>query len=202
VGRGGWGKTYAVEGVKEDLGRALLVEERLDGLKVKDLLEERDVVGCGVDDLDRERADRRLADRLEVDLGQVRHRLVLGQRLCELVDLLGHILGRRTAVGAVVLDAKVVLGPARVVRGRQEDAALDALVLADDVRDGRGRQDRVVADDELGDAVAGREPGDRLDRLARKEAAVTADDERLAGRARRDRRQGCLDEVLGVVLLV
>lgn len=107
---------------------------------------------------------------------------------------------RDAPVGAVVLDSKVVLGPSRVVRGREEDTALDTLVLSDDVARGRGRQDRVVPDDELADAVSGSDAGDGLDGLACEESTVTSDDERLALGAGGDGREGGLDEVLSVVL--
>ena len=57
-----------------------------------------------------------------------------------------------------------------------------------------------MSDDELLDLVSGSESDDGLNRLSRKESAVTSDDERLAGRSSGDGRQGGLDEVLGVVL--
>lgn len=102
-------------------------------------------------------------------------------------------------VSRVELDAKVVVRSSRVVRSGQEDTTV-GLVGSDDVRGSRGREDRVVADDELGDTVTGGEADDGLASLAREESAVTTNDERLAGGTSGNGVESSLDEVLGVVL--
>lgn len=93
-GSGRW--THTAESVKEDLGSSLRVEEGLDSVEVKDLLEEDNVVGRRVDDLDLERSDGDSADLFEVDLGQV-DRLVGRDGLGDLVDGLGDVLGGRAS---------------------------------------------------------------------------------------------------------
>jgi hypothetical protein len=85
------------------------------------------------------------------------------------------------------------------VRGGEEDTSV-GLVRPDDVRDGRGGEDGVVSDDELGDTVSGGETDDGLDGLASEESAIASDDEGLAGGTAGDGGEGGLDKVLGVVL--
>jgi len=90
-----------------------------------------------------------------------------------LVDRVGDLLGRRAAVLDVVLDAEVALGTARVVAGREHDAAMTG-VLADHAAHGRRRQDAAAAHQHLLDAVRGGHAQDGLDRLAIEIAAVAA----------------------------
>lgn len=58
-----------------------------------------------------------------------------------------------------------------------------------------------MADDKLGDTVAGGDADDGLARLASEVAAVATDDERLALGAAGDGGEGRLDEVFGVILV-
>ena len=123
--------------------------------------------------------------------------LVSLDRLGHLVNLVRHVLGRRPAVGHVVLDPKVVVRTARVVARRQEDPAV-SLVFADHIGRGGGGQDRVLADDELFDAIGRPDLEDGLDGLGRKVATVASDDEGCATGV--DGIKDGLDKVFGVVL--
>jgi hypothetical protein len=91
----------------------------------------------------------------------------------------GDRLRRRAAGVDVELDAEVLVRPAGVVAGGQDDAAL-GLVLADDAGGRRRRQDAALADQRLGDTVGRGHAQDDLDRLAVVEAPVAADHQRAA----------------------
>mmetsp|Transcript_8637 Transcript_8637/g.27096 ORF Transcript_8637/g.27096 Transcript_8637/m.27096 type:complete len:1102 (-) Transcript_8637:19-3324(-) len=203
----------AVHGV-EDHGEVGPGEEGLDDVEVEDGLEEVDVRLDAVDDLDGDdgRAvlglDPGLAELGDVDVGEGFAHVDRGDGLRVGVDEVGELLGRGAAVLAVVLDAKVLVGPARVVGGGEEEGAKgllpDGALLADDGRE-RGRAgDAVLGDPDAPDAVGRGDLDDDLDGGVVVEAAVPADDERHVGdvRARGDERgEGGLDEVVEVVAL-
>lgn len=60
--------------------------------------------------------------------------------------------------------------------GRQENAT-GGIALADEVARCRGRQDAILADQELLDTVGSTDLGDQLDDLGVPEPAITADNE-------------------------
>lgn len=87
-----------------------------------------------------------------------------------------------------------------MTRGQENTSG--RLFGSDNVRDGRGREDSVLADDEFRDSVTGRELDDGLDDLGRVVAAIASNNEGRTLSASRDRGQDRLDEVLSVVLLL
>jgi hypothetical protein len=87
----------------------VLLQERLDEVKVKDVLEHLEVVLGRVDDLNLEIANLLCANLAQVDVWDVGD-LVGGKGLGGLVDLVGDALGGWCAVGEVVLDAEVFGG--------------------------------------------------------------------------------------------
>lgn len=133
-------------------------------------------------------------------LGQL-DELVLLDALGALKDGFGDRFGGGTAIVHVVLDAKVCVRATRVMTRGEEDAA-GRLAGADLVRDGRGREDAVAADDELLDAVTRGDLDNDADNLGRVVAAIAADDEGGALRTAGDSREDRLDKVLGVMLLL
>ena len=81
--------------------------------------------------------------------------------------------------------------------GREENATV-GLVLADNVGSGRGREDCVLADDELGHTVGRADLKDDLDGLGGEVTTIAADDDSLAFGV--DGIKNGLNEVLRVVL--
>jgi hypothetical protein len=162
------------------------------------------VVDRRVEDLDDDRAaaDVGRAERREVDVREGRAGLEGRDRGGLGVDELGELLGRRPAVVAVELDPKVLVEPARVVRGREDEGAKrnkPARAVAHDGGDGGGGEQAVLADPEARDAVRRADLQDRLDRLLVEEAAVARDDERAAlvrGPVRVQRVKRGLDKVV------
>jgi hypothetical protein len=87
----------------------VLLEERLDQVKVEDVLEHLEVVLGGVKDLNIEVTDLLRADLAQVNIGDVGD-LVGCDGLGGLVDLVGDALGCRCAIREVVLDTEVLVG--------------------------------------------------------------------------------------------
>jgi len=170
-----------------------------DAREVEQSLHEGLVVGHRIDDLDRHVAELHLADAVEVDIGGVECS-ECGDGLGLAENRLGGLLRGRAAVRCVVLDAEVAIWAARVVAGRQNDAA-EGAAFADEVR-GRGRrQDAAAAHDDPAEAVGGRHLHGGLDRLAVEVAAIAADHQRLAPEAV-EAVEDRLDEILDVTRLL
>lgn len=125
--------------------------------------------------------------------------LVGRDRLCLLIDLVSDVLWGGSTVRDIVFDTEVGIRASRVVRGSKEDTSI-CLVLADDVRRGGGREDRVLADDESSNTVGRADLKDGLDGLGGEETTIATDDKRLSlcvyG------VEDGLDEVLRVVLAI
>lgn len=142
-----------VHTVEENFERVRMrLEEVLDEGEVEDGFKELDVVRNGVDDLDVRGTIGEEALLGEVNRGKLND-LVAGDRLRLLKDLVGDILRSRTAVRDVVLDTEIRVRASGVVAGGEKNTAV-RLVLADDVGSGGGREDGVLANDELGDTVS------------------------------------------------
>ncbi len=186
-----------VHAVEENFERvSMRLEEVLDEGEVEDGFEELDVVRHGVDDLDVRGTIGEEALLGEVDRGKLND-LVAGDSLRLFEDLVRDILRSRPAVRDVVLDTEIRVGSSRVVTGSKKNTTV-RLVLADDVRGSGGREDGVLADDELRNTVSRTDLQNCLDGLRGKVAAVSADDDRLAVEV--DGIEDSLDEVLSVVL--
>ena len=138
-------------------------------------------------------------DPVDVDRPEILYP-VAGDRPASREHGVGQLLGRRPAVRRVVLDAEILVRAARIVAGRQDDAA-EGAALADDMRGGRRRKDAALPDDDLAEAIGGSHADDGLDHLAVEVAAVAADHQRPAGEAFQ-RIEQRLDEILRVVLLL
>lgn len=173
-------------------------EEAPDRLEVEYLAHQRGMVGYRVDHLDRGALDLQLAETVDVQRRSVADAVGL-DRLGAREHRLGELLGRRAAVADVVLDAEVALGAARVVAGREHDAAAGP-VLADHAAHRRCRQDAAEADQHAAKALRRRHAQDGLHRDPVVEAPVAAQHQGLAVRALEHVEQR-LHEVLQVVRL-
>ena len=86
-------------------------------------------------------------------------------------------LGRRAAVVAIVFDAEIAIRSARIVAGRQDDAAMGA-VFADEAGGGRRRKDAAHADQHAREPVCRCHFQNDLDRFEVVIASVTAQHQR------------------------
>ena len=84
--------------------------------------------------------------------------------LGQLVNPVGDLLRGRSTVITVELDAEIVLRPTGVVGSGEEDPTV-GLSRPDQGGDGWGGEDRVLADDQRGDAVTGSETNNLLNGL-------------------------------------
>nr|GEU28481.1 hypothetical protein [Tanacetum cinerariifolium] len=175
------------------------VEQRTDGVEVEQFLHQFRVVGHRVDDHDLGLFDARGAQLVQVHGRRIAD-AVRGDRFGAREDRFGDRLRSRAAVGDVVLDAEVAVRAARIVAGRQHDAARRAM-LADHAAHGRGGQHAALPHQHPGVAMGGRHAQDDLDRFAVMVAAVAADDQRLAGHVAQ-RVEHALHEILEVAGLL
>lgn len=99
-----------------------------------------------------------------------------------LIDRVRQLLGRRPPIVAVVLDAKVFCGAARVVGGGEDEGAARAAALAraQDGRDGGGGEEATHPDPHGAHSVGGGHADDDVDGGGGVVAAVAGDDEGLA----------------------
>jgi hypothetical protein len=112
-------------------------------------------------------------------------------------DLVGDVLRSRSTVGDVVFDAKVSVGPTRVVTCREENTA-SSFIFPNDVGSGGSRKDPVFPDDEFLDAIGRSDLQDDLNGVMAEETSVSTNDQsRAFGIDRAERR---LYKVLRVVL--
>ena len=159
------------------------------------------------------------ANCAEVNIGDVGN-LVRGKGLGGLEDLVGDALGGGGTVGQVVLHTKILVRacnlvstvvvpfgiPPRlltsgVVAGGEQDTA-SSLPDPDDMAGSRGRENAVLADQQLLDAVGSTDLGDLLCDLRVPVATVTTDNEESVLSALRNRLEDADDEGFGVVLLL
>ena len=159
-----------------------------DGVEIKQAAHQVGVVSYRVNYLHRHALQRQDVQGIQRQVGAVAG--VDGLQLqASLVDGLGQRLGRRAAVGHVVLDAEVALRAAGVVAGRQHDAAAGAMA-ADHGADRRGRQDAALPHQHPGVALGSGQPQDALDRHPVVVAAIAPDHQGLAGGGGQNVKQG------------
>src|SRR5690606_24415033 len=115
---------------------------------------------------------------VEIDVGAVR-RPELADRLRPGKYGVGDLFRGRPAISGVVLDAEILMRPAGIVAGRQDDAA-KGLVLANDVGSGRSGEDTALPYHDPAKAVGDGDADGLLDDLPVVVAAIAADHQRLA----------------------
>ena len=183
-----------VHAVKADAQAAR--EQGADGVEVEQLLHQFRVVENRIDHFDRHLLDARQSRRIEVDVGRIAD-AVLGDGLRARKHGLGDLFRCRAAIGDVVLDAEIAIGAARIMAGRQDEAAAGAM-LADDAADGRRRQNAALPQQHARVAVRSRHAQHRLDGRAVVVTPVAAQHQRLA-MAVAERVEHALHEVFQVL---
>ena len=173
-------------------------EQATDGVEVEQRLHQRGVRRHGIDDVETERTDLMRAKVVEVEVRQVGD-LVFTHDARALGHFVGERLRRRATVAGVVLDAEVAIGAARIVAGRQNDAAVRT--RTNQVRGRRRGEQPRAPHDHVADAVAGRHADDGLGRVAIVVAPIAADHQRGVGWERGHIEQR-LHEILEIVLLL
>ena len=170
-------------------------EQGADRVEVEQRLHQREILRDGVDDFDLGPLDLDRPQAIDVDIGGVRN-LVGGDRLGMGEDRLGDALRRGPPSADIVFDAEIAVRPAGIV-ARRQDYAAEGVERADQGGDGGRRENAALAHDDAAEAVRRGDLDHDLDRLAVEEAAVTAENERLALKTL-ERIEGRLDEVFEV----
>ena len=174
-------------------------EQGADRVEVEQRLHQLEILRDGIDDLDLGPLDLDRPQFVDVDVRGVgdfvrRDRLGAGE------DRLGDGLRRRSAGADIVLDAEIAVRPAGIVARREDDPAKGG-ERPDQRRDGGGRKDAALADEDAAEAVRGGDLDHDLDRLAVEEAAVAAEDQGFALKAF-ERIESRLNEVFEVAGLL
>mmetsp|Transcript_4609 Transcript_4609/g.13026 ORF Transcript_4609/g.13026 Transcript_4609/m.13026 type:complete len:292 (+) Transcript_4609:1395-2270(+) len=155
----------------------------LDLIKVEAFLQEREVVLHAVKDFYDLVADAVRDGRSQVQGWKLAANLVLGDLGSPGNHQVRHLLRRRAAVLAVVLDAEVVVDAARIVRSGADEATEghEALAMAPDDRRGRRRGQKSASSAPYGaHTVREGHLDDDLDRLTVPITSVAADDKGTA----------------------
>ena len=174
-------------------------EEFADGVEVEQRLHQRAILRDGIDDFDRRAFQADLAQLVEIEVGGVGNPIGVDE-LRARINRVGDFFRRGPAIADVIFNAKVAVGPARIMARGQNDAAKGAQV-ADQRRHRRRREDAALADDDAPKAVGGGDFDDFLDGITIVKAPVAAQYERLAREAVQG-VEGRLDEVLDIVRLL
>jgi hypothetical protein len=154
------------------------------------------ISGNGIDDIDRHAADHDAAQSIEIDIGRVDILPAIdGERAC--VDRAGHAFGRRAAVGDIIFDPEIFVGPPRIMAGGQ-DQPTDRAALPDHVAGSGGREDAACADDGAVKTGGGGHADRGLDDGAVMVAPVAADHQRCAAFPF-DHIEHRLDEIFGII---
>mmetsp|Transcript_32076 Transcript_32076/g.95548 ORF Transcript_32076/g.95548 Transcript_32076/m.95548 type:complete len:351 (-) Transcript_32076:110-1162(-) len=147
---------HAAHGVV-DHAEARHCEHLLDHVEVETLLQQGEVVLHAVKHMDRLAVPKLVDDRhIEAEVRHVLANLELLNLGGPVHHQVGHLLGCRAAILAIVLDAEIVVGAAGIVRGRADESAEGheaPVPLADDCGGRRCREEAVRAAPDGADAV-------------------------------------------------
>ncbi len=172
---------------------------RADRRKVEQAGHEVAVDRHGIDDPHLCRADKSLAEMIDVHIRRF-DGLVALDHLAVGENGLGDLFRGRAAGGNIVFDAEIGVGAARIVARRKHDAA-EGFFVADHRRRGGGGQNSGAPDDDFAKPVGDRHFQNDLDGLAIEVTAVAADHQRLALKPFQ-RRKDRLDEIGEIVRLL
>ena len=175
------------------------LEQGAQRVEVEQALHQLGIIGHGVDDFDLDAANFEGAQLVEIDRIDIGD-LVGRDHLAAGIDRIRQLLGRWAAIFGIVLDAEILMRAAGIVACRQDEAT-ESLALADQVGGGGRRQDAALPHHHATEAVGDRHGDHLLDHLAIVEAAVAADDQRLASETL-ERIEHRLNEVLDIVRLL
>ncbi len=149
-----------------------------DRVEIEKLFHQLGVVCDRVENLDLHVVHLRGADRVKRNVVGLGNPVAVDQ-LGAFIDRIGDLFGRWAAIRGIVLDAEILVRPARIMARREDDAA-EGLVFADHVGSRRRRQDAALADHHLAEAVGSGHLDRGLDHLAVEITAVAADHQGLA----------------------
>ena len=153
----------------------------------------------GIDDLDFAALELDRPEAVDVDVRRIDD-LVSLDGLGANEDRVGDIFRRRPPCADIVFDAEIAMRTAGIVAGREDDPP-ERAKRANQSRNGRRREDSALADHDAAEAVGGGDFHHDLDRLAIEEAAVAAQDKRLAFKAlqRVEDRLNVVFEIAGLL---
>ncbi len=192
LGVGPGHRVHGIEGQRE-----IVAQQLRDRVEIKQLLHQRHVVVDAVDYLDLQIAQLAVARCGKIEIAAAFGDAVARQALGDGIDGIGDRFRRRAPIGAVHLHAKVAVGAAGVVAGREDDPA-DGAVLADQVGSRWGGEDAAGGGDHPGDAMGCGHAHDHTDGVAVAVAAVAAHHQGAASYTRQH-LENRLDETLEVM---
>mmetsp|Transcript_5870 Transcript_5870/g.14695 ORF Transcript_5870/g.14695 Transcript_5870/m.14695 type:complete len:275 (-) Transcript_5870:159-983(-) len=194
-------------------GEVITIKQCLDGVEVKDGLQQIHMILGRRNDLNDNRAASIVrfnggrSSLSDINLREVCADLVALDRRSVSICCLHEVFGSGATVLCVVLDAKILLWASRVVAGSEDESAKRLLphrtTFTDGGRDGRGREQSILANPETLHAIGDTHPDDRLDGLIVVVTPVSSDQKsalRHIGTSRNNSIKYRLDEVVEVVL--
>ena len=169
-----------------------------DFLEIEKRFEQFCVIRDGIDDLNDQIADLRFSERTQIDIRRLDVTIEV-DILATQIDGVGKGFVGRSAIRHVVLDTEIALRTARIVAGRENDAAKRTM-LANDRARCRRRENPVLPDHDSPETRRRGHAQNRLDRHFIEVPSIAAQNKRLAFVPGKRVKNG-LDEVLQIAWL-
>jgi hypothetical protein len=187
------GTGHGMHGIERHLEAAC--DQCADRVEIEQGFHQFGIVGYGIDHFNDHAVHFEGSDLIKIGVVEIRDQIAV-DHLAAGINCVGDLLGRRPAIGHIVLDAEILCRAARIVARRQDQAA-ERSIFADQMRGCRRRENAALAHQHATEPVCRRHPHGGLDDLTIVEPAIAANHQCGAFKALETVKDG-LDEGLGI----